>query len=39
MSESHKDMKGKRYYNNGIECHMYIPGTEPQGYVLGHLHR
>jgi len=37
LSESHKYRIGKRYYNNGIECHMYIPGIEPEGYTLGKL--
>lgn len=32
-----KPKLGKKFYNNGVECHKYIPGTEPKGYILGRL--
>lgn len=39
LSKSRKKLTGSKYYNNGIECHMYTPGTEPKGYTLGKLTR
>lgn len=27
----------KRYYNNGIECHLYEEGYQPEGYVWGRI--
>ena len=29
--------KGKKFYNNGIDCKLFVPGEEPDGYVLGRL--
>jgi hypothetical protein len=28
-------MKLKRWYNNGYQTGMYVPGQEPSGYILG----
>lgn len=28
---------GKKHYNNGVVGGMFIPGTEPDGYILGRL--
>ena len=29
--------KGKKFYNNGIDCKLFVPGEEPDDYVLGRL--
>ena len=30
-------LKGRHYYNNGLEEHLYFDGEEPEGYVRGGL--
>lgn len=27
--------KGKRWYNNGLDRKMFVPGTQPEGWILG----
>lgn len=37
QSGSNNPMYGRRWYNNGIETTVFIPGTEPIGWVVGKL--
>lgn len=30
-------LKGRKYFNNGVEQKMCVPGTEPEGWILGCL--